>query len=116
NRVLGGNGIIAPGAGNHVTINGILRPGMESEGALRFDMSGESKLDFTAGSSIELTLGTESTLIAFLTSGDWLSGSGSAEINLTLGSGFSYGDSYTLIQGVSTADFGFAAVGGYDTH
>ena len=114
-RMLGGNGIIAPGAGNDVTISGVLSPGVGNEGVLTFGFSGDSKLDFASGSSIEMTLGTSSDKIAFQATGDWLSGSGNAALSLALGSGFSYDNSYVIFQGVSTSGFDFASVVGYNT-
>ncbi len=113
-RILGGNGFIAPDAGNNVTVSGILSPGVNNEGVLTFGMSGASKLDFAAGSSIEMTLGTSSDLIAFLAAGDWLSGSGNTLLSLTLGAGFSYDNSYVIFQDVTTIGFSFAGVTGYD--
>lgn len=113
--VLGGNGTVAPNSGNNVSIAGSLAPGLNNEGVITFNLGGASKLDFVSGAVVEMTLGTSSDRVAFTSAGDWLSGSGNASLNLGLGTGFSYGDSYVIFQGVTTAGFSFANVTGYDT-
>lgn len=112
---LGGDGIIAPDAGNNVSVSGTLSPGDNDETTLNFDLSGASKLDFASGSSLEFTLGTVSDSIAFTTSGDWLSGSGNVTLDLSLGTGFDYGDTYVIFANATTTDFTLAGVTGYDT-
>ncbi len=114
-RVLAGNGIIAPDAGNNITVAGNINPGLDSTATLTFDLAGASKLDFTTGSAINMTLGTSSDRIAFGTAGDWLSGSGLVTLNLTLGDGFSYGNSYVIFSDVTTAGFTLAGITGYDS-
>ncbi len=39
----------------------------------------------------------------FATAGDWLTGSGNVTLNLALGDGFSYDDSYVIFSDVTTA-------------
>lgn len=115
NMALAGNGIIAPDAGNNISVAGIIAPGLDSTATLTFGLSGASKLDFTSGSAINMTLGTSSDLIDFSTAGDWLSGTGLATLNLTLGDGFSYSNSYVIFSDVTTAAFTLAGITGYDT-
>lgn len=110
---LGGAAILAPSAGNNVTINGTLSPG-NSPGTMEFNLSGTSKLDFGSASTLAFDLGTSSDLVDFTTAGNWLSGSGNATLALTLGSGFSYANTYTIFSDVTTAGFTFAAITGYD--
>lgn len=112
--VLGGTGIIAPSAGNNVTISsGALSPGADT---LTFQFTGSSKLDFASGSFLNLTLGTTSGLVGFSNAGDWLSGSGNVTLNITQGSGFSYDESYKIFENVTTTGFDFAAVNGIGSH
>lgn len=122
---LGGNGIIAPGAGRNIVVDGALRPGYYDVQAvfepgeflassLTLDFTGVNQLVFNAGSTLELILGSSSSSIAFVTAGDWLGGSGNATLSLTLGDGFDYANTYTIFSGVTTADFTFAGVTGID--
>lgn len=112
---LGGNGIIAPGAGKNVTVSGTLSPGNNDAGTLAFNLTGASKLDFASGSKVQLTLGTVSDAITFTTAGDWLAGSGNVILELTLGGGFDYGDTYNVFINTTTTGFNVAGVTGYDT-
>lgn len=123
--ILGGNGIIAPEAGNDITVDGTLRPGYYEvqqvfepgeflAGTLNIDFSGDSKLVFNPDSILDLMLGIDSSSINFVTVGDWLEGSGNVTLNLTLGAGFDYANSYTIFSGVTTTGFTFADVIGID--
>lgn len=114
---LGGSGIIAPNAGNSVTVtaNGIISPGFGSEDTLRFNLSDDSKLIFDEGSTIQMTLGSTSDKISFLNTGDWLAGSGNATLSITLGEGFTFGE-YVIFENVTTPDFTFAEITGLDSY
>ncbi len=114
-RVLAGDGIIAPDAGNNITVAGHINPGLDSTATLTFGLAGASKLDFQTGSFLNFTLGTDSDLVDFATAGDWLTGAGNVTLNLTLGDGFSYDDSYVIFSDVTTAAFTLAGITGYDT-
>ena len=94
--------------------SGTLAPGA-SPGTLEFIASTGGKLDFAVASTIAFELGTLSDLIAFTSAGDWLSGSGNASLALGLLSGFDYAKTYTVFQNVTTSDFTFASITGYDT-
>lgn len=112
---LGGTGIIAPTAARSVTIAGTLSPGENSVGTLTLAFSNtQSRLVFEEGSSLDFTLGTESDLVAFSEAGDWLSGSGLVTLNLTQGEGFSYEESYTIFENLTTEEFTFLEVTGFD--
>jgi len=113
---LGGNGLIAPSAGNSITVNGALAPGfLSSAETLTLALSGTSKLNLGSGSKMAFDLGTASDKISFVTVGDWLTGSGNLTLNLTLGSGFSYDASYVIFENVSTTGFTLAGITGYDS-
>ena len=112
---LAGNGIIAPDGGNNISVAGSINPGLDSTATLTFDLEGASKMDFVGGSAINMTLGTASDLITFSSAGDWLTGSGNVSLNLTLGAGFDYGNSYVIFGNVTTAGFSPVAITGYDT-
>jgi autotransporter-associated beta strand protein len=109
-----GDGLVDLGV-NTLTIgtDGSVAPG-NSPGTLTFDVSSGGKLDFAAGSSVLFELGTSSDLIAFSSAGDWLSGSGNAELALSLLGGFDYGDTYTIFDNVTTSGFSFGTITGYD--
>ncbi len=113
---LSGAGFIVPKAGNNVTINGTLTPGITgTNGALHFNLGAGSTLGFGAGSVLALDLGTLSDSVAFNTAGNYLIGSGNATLALTLGTGFSYGNSYNVFTNATTSGFTFAGITGYDT-
>lgn len=113
--VLGGTGIIAPSAGNYISVfSGVIRPGVQGQGSLTFDLSGDSKLDFVAGSMLDISLGEDSTKIVFASLGDWLAGSGNAILNINLIEGFSFGRQYVVFENVTTPDFTFESVQGID--
>lgn len=113
--VLGGTGIIAPDAGNYVSIiAGNLQPGVQGVGALTFNFSGDSKLDFWAESVLDITLGEDSTKVVFSSLGDWLIGSNNAILNISLAAGFTTGKEYVIFENVTTPDFTFAEVRGID--
>lgn len=123
---LGGNGHIAPVAGNNIVVDGTLRPGYYQgdevfvpgeflAATLSLDLSGSSKLVLNAASNLDYVLGSTSSSIAFGTLGDWLVGSGNATLALTLGNGFDYGNSYTIFSNVTTEGFTLAGVTGFDS-
>lgn len=93
--------------------SGTLAPGA-SPGTLEFTAT-TGKLDFTADSTIAFELGTLSDLISFSTVGDWLTGSGNADLSLSLLAGFDYANTYTVFQNVNTTGFTFANITGYDS-
>ncbi len=116
NATLGGDGIIHPLASNIVEIAGTLAPGTNGAGTLTFNFESTSTLSFVTGAVVELDLGTASDLIEFETSGDWLRGTnGYADLQLTLGAGFSYASTYTVFTNVTTAGFVFGSISGYDS-
>ncbi len=113
--ILGGSGTLAlaTNAGVNVASGGQISPG-NSAGNLKLTLDGTAKLDFAANSSLAFDLGADSDLISFTTLGDWLSGSGNPTLALTLGTGFSYANAYTIFSNVSTIGFGLAGITGYD--
>jgi len=74
-----------------------------------------STLTLENGSTIALTLGSNSSKIAFTTLSDNLLGSGNATLNLTQGSGFNYDATYTIFQNTLTTGFVFSSITGYDS-
>ncbi len=115
NGILAGTGIIAPDADKLLTVAGKLSPGNNGTGTLSFNLSGTSKLEFQLGSVLDFTVGTSSDLIKFTTVGDFLSGSGSVTLALSLGAGFDYNSTYTIFENAATAGFTLAGVTGYDS-
>jgi autotransporter-associated beta strand protein len=101
---LGGNGTI----GGAVTVAGSLNPGTASTLTLG------STLTFGSGSTLALTLGSNSSKIAFLSTGNLL-GSGNATLSLTQDTGFDYGATYRIFENTSTTGFAFSSIIGYDT-
>ncbi|NDG72058.1 MAG: hypothetical protein EBY32_12300, partial [Proteobacteria bacterium] len=101
---LGGNGTI----GGAVTVAGSLNPGTASTLTLG------STLTFGSGSTLALTLGSNSSKIAFLSTGNLL-GSANATLSLTQDTGFDYGATYRIFENTSTTGFAFASITGYDT-
>ena len=93
-----------------VTVSGALAPAGAGAGTITLG----SSLAFTSGSTLALDLGTASDQVAFASTGT-LSGSGLPTLALTLGTGFDYAASYTILSNVSTAGFTFGAITGYDT-
>lgn len=111
---LGGIGRVAPSAGNDIIVDGRISPGANSVGTLTFALNEGSQLIFNENSILEFTLGTASDLILFETTGDWLTGSGNVTLNLTLGEGFDYENSYVIFENVITDGFTLADVTGID--
>ena len=104
---LGGSGTI----NGSVSINSgaTLNPGIASTLTLG------STLTLQSESTIALTLGSNSSKIAFTTLADNLLGSGNATLSLTRGGGFDYGATYTIFQNSSTTGFVFSSITGYDS-
>jgi fibronectin-binding autotransporter adhesin len=102
---LGGNGTI----GGAVTVAGSLSPGTASTLTLG------STLTFGSGSTLALTLGSNSSKIAFLSAVANLLGSGNATLSLTQDTGFDYGATYRIFENTSTTAFAFSSITGYDT-
>lgn len=91
NVVIGTRGTLAPGSfGAGETLNFAFTTG---------------KLQFDAGSTVALTLGTLSDSIAFTTAGDWLSGSNNFILDLSTGAGFEGGVAYSIFKNVTTTGF-----------
>ncbi len=112
---LGGTGRIAPDAGENLTVQGTMAPGAEGAvGTLTLALSGASQLILESGAALDFQLGATSDLINFDTVGDWLSGSGNATLNLDLQSGFDYTQTYVIFSNVTTSDFAFADITGFD--
>ncbi|MDR1282112.1 MAG: PEP-CTERM sorting domain-containing protein [Opitutaceae bacterium] len=130
NSGLAGTGAITLAENGNIQISGNLTPGTilsasgtysSTAGTLTFGLSGDGKLTFAANSSLKFDLGATdaaSDKIAFATTGDWLSGSGSATLDLTAvggtDAGIDYGVTYTIFRNVSTTGFVFASITGYD--
>jgi hypothetical protein len=117
---LEGNGIIAPTGGtNNININGTLSPGTAAAPApIHFTLASGEQLVFGLNSTLALNLGASSATsssVAFTAAGNWLSGSGDATLSLTLGTGFSYSNTYQIITNVTTSGFTFADITGYDS-
>jgi autotransporter-associated beta strand protein len=75
-----------------------------------------STLTLESVSTIALTLGSNSSKIAFTTLSDNLLGSGNATLSLIQGVGFDYGATYTIFQNTLTTGFVFSSITGYDSN
>jgi autotransporter-associated beta strand protein len=116
----GTSGTIATAVGGNVNIAGNLAPGGRTIGSdvgtLNLNLGAGGKLNFAAASSLLFGLGSTSDLVTFNSPGNWLSGSGNATLNLDVTQpGFSYANTYTIFQNVTTTGFAFANITGYDT-
>lgn len=105
-QVLSGGGLYTA---NNRTVeigaNGTLKPGSFGAGeTLNFQFT-TGKLSFLDGATVALTLGTLSDSIAFVTTGDWLNGSGLFKLDLSTGAGFESGVAYSIFQNVTTTGF-----------
>ena len=115
----GPTGIITTAVAGNVTVTGNLAPGGSTLGAdagtLNFSLGAGGTLNFAATSVLAFGLGTTSDLVAFNSGGDWLSGSGNAtlQLDVTL-AGFSYANTYTIFDNVTTDGFAFTDITGYD--
>ena len=115
----GTTGSITTAAAGNVAITGSLAPGGSTPGAgagtLNFNLGAGGKLNFASSSSLLFGLGTASDVVAFNAAGDWLSGSANAtlQLDVTL-AGFSYANTYTVFNNVTTDGFAFANITGYD--
>jgi autotransporter-associated beta strand protein len=102
---LGGAGELATSVGG-INVSGIL----DATDALTLDLADGQKLNFAAGSVL---LVDADSALTFASAGDWLTGSGNATLTV---SGISdYTAQYTVLANVSTNDFDFASISGYDT-
>ncbi|MDR1144573.1 MAG: autotransporter-associated beta strand repeat-containing protein [Verrucomicrobiales bacterium] len=102
---LGGAGELATSVGG-ITVSGIL----DATDALTLDLADGQKLNFAAGSVL---LVDADSALSFTSEGDWLSGSGQATLELT--GNFDYATQYTVLTDITTKDFSFATISGYDT-
>ena len=115
----GTTGSITTAAAGNVAITGSLAPGGSTPGAgagtLNFSLGAGGKLNFASSSTLLFGLGTTSDVVAFNAAGDWLSGSANAtlQLDVTL-AGFSYANTYTVFNNVTTDGFTFANITGYD--
>ena len=115
----GTTGSITTAAAGNVDITGILAPGGSTPGAgagtLNFSLGAGGKLNFASSSTLLFGLGTTSDVVAFNAAGDWLSGSANAtlQLDVTL-AGFSYANTYTVFNNVTTDGFTLANITGYD--
>ncbi len=115
----GTTGSITTAAAGNVDITGSLAPGGSTPGAgagtLNFNLGAGGKLNFASSSTLLFGLGTTSDVVAFNAAGDWLSGSANAtlQLDVTL-AGFSYANTYTVFNNVTTDGFTFANITGYD--
>ncbi len=108
NGTLGGGGTI----GGTLAVTGKLSPG---DGITPADtLTLGSSLTLNANSILAFGLGTDSDLISFSSVADNLIGSGNATLQLSLLSGFSYANTYTIFQNTSTSAFTLLDITGYD--
>ena len=109
-----GSGAALGGSG---TINGFvsINSGATLIPSIASTLTLGSTLTLESGSTMALTLGSNSSKIAFTTLADNLLGSGNATLSLTRGDGFDYGASYTIFQNTSTTGFVFSSITGYDS-
>jgi fibronectin-binding autotransporter adhesin len=106
----------ATGGNVNILSGGTLALGGTGAGTLTASLGSGAKLDFAPGSTFAVNLGTATDLVSFSTLGDWLSGGAGSTLSLNVGGpGFSYGNSYTVFDNVSTSGFNFSAITGYDT-
>jgi autotransporter-associated beta strand protein len=104
------------GTAGRIDVAGVLSPGGDGAwgndkgGQLNLALGTDGKLGFAAGSSllVDLALGDS---IVFDQAGDWLDGSGNATLQLNY---IDYSQTYTIFQNVSTQNFSFAGITGYD--
>jgi autotransporter-associated beta strand protein len=105
---LGGGGTI----GGTLAVTGKLSPGDSITPADTLTLG--SSLTLNASAILAFGLGTESDLISFSSVADNLIGSGNATLELSLLSGFSYTNTYTIFQNTSTTGFTLLDITGYD--
>ena len=98
---LGGNGTIAPGSGNNISVSGVLAPGaaINTVGTLTFNMTNAGAVTMASGSSFAFNLGLAGTDITSVGSSDMiaLTGAGLAD----------------LVFNGNTINFGGAGTNGY---
>ncbi len=105
------------GTGARMDVAGVLSPGGDGAwgssngGQLNLALGTGGKLGFAAGASVLLDLGLGDR-IAFDQAGDWLEGSGNATLQLNY---IDYNLTYTVFQNVSTQNFMWAGISGYDS-
>ncbi len=124
-KIAGGGGTPAttndPGLANinaatrNITIGalGTLAPGDTGANETFYFSFSTGKLTFTSGATLALDFGAvaSSDQISFIGSaGNYLAGSGLGILNVTTGSGFTYGVAYTAISNVTTSSFTFGMV------
>ncbi|MDR1146948.1 MAG: autotransporter-associated beta strand repeat-containing protein [Verrucomicrobiales bacterium] len=102
---LGGAGELATSVGG-ITVSGIL----DATDALTLSLATGQKLDFAADSTL---LVDANSALNFAVAGNWLTGSGNATLELT--GDFDYATQYTVLTNITTEDFSFATISGYDT-
>jgi autotransporter-associated beta strand protein len=105
---LGGGGTI----GGALAVTGILSPGNSITPADTLTLG--STLTLNANAILAFGLGTTSDVISFSSLADNLTGSGNATLQLSLLSGFSYANTYTIFQNTSTSGFTLSDITGYD--
>jgi fibronectin-binding autotransporter adhesin len=104
---LGGSGDLATSVGGiNISDSGIL----DATDALTLDLADGQKLNFAANSVL---LVDADSALSFASVGDWLTGSGNATLELT--GNFDYATQYTVLTNITTKDFSFATISGYDT-
>ncbi|MDR1145824.1 MAG: autotransporter-associated beta strand repeat-containing protein [Verrucomicrobiales bacterium] len=102
---LGGAGELVTSVGG-ITVSGIL----DATDALTLSLATGQKLNFAADSTL---LVDANSALNFAVAGDWLTGSGNATLELT--GNFDYATQYTVLTNITTKDFSFATISGYDT-
>ncbi|MDR1305084.1 MAG: autotransporter-associated beta strand repeat-containing protein [Verrucomicrobiales bacterium] len=102
---LGGSGLLTTSTGG-ISVSGIL----DATEALTLDLAADQKLEFLSGATL---LVDANSALTFASEGDWLTGSGNATLELT--GNFDYATQYTVLTNITTEDFSFATISGYDT-
>ncbi|MDR1303777.1 MAG: autotransporter-associated beta strand repeat-containing protein [Verrucomicrobiales bacterium] len=102
---LGGAGELVTSVGG-ISVSGIL----DATDALTLNLATGQKLDFAVDSTLLIDA---NSVLSFASEGDWLSGSGNATLELT--GNFDYATQYTVLTNITTEDFSFATISGYDT-
>lgn len=101
---LGGAGSLALADNASILVSGALTAGAEGEGTMSLTLAGTGKVAFGADSVYRIELGgANDGLVAFDTTGDWLSIADGATLDIIDGGALQTGVWYTLFSGVSTA-------------
>lgn len=108
---LSGSGAMTPAINKSVTVNGTIEP----TGTMAIGVSGTGKLAMGNNSRVKLHLGTTSGKIDLVNSADALTDGGSVALEIVQEAGFNYGNTYVVFDRVSSPNFTFESVTGYNT-